>query len=159
MPTHRMCRQVHRRDDTRSGGNAPLRESIRYTRNRKSKLTMTALRREIFLLAPEELKTGNVLLELATGVGKTKLGLDLAEDYGATNVVVLVPTNKVGEVWMAEVKKWDSKLSVLTVNYASAHKVLEMMFMPHIILLDEGHHITERNLEYIRQYKCPLIAL
>jgi superfamily II DNA or RNA helicase len=117
------------------------------------------LRKEIFLLAQQELKVGNVLLELATGVGKTKLGLDLAEDRGAKNVTVLVPTNAVGEAWIAEVKKWNSNLFVTTVNYASAHKVLELLIPPDLVIMDEAHHITERNIEFIALYKCPLIAL
>lgn len=117
------------------------------------------LREEIFLIAKERLQTDNVLLELATGVGKTKLALDLASDYGAKNVTVLVPTDAVAEAWLQEVKKWDSKLFVTTVNYASAHKVLNELIPPDLVILDETHHVTERNLEYIIKYDCPLIAL
>lgn len=120
---------------------------------------MSDLRKEIFLLAKEELKAGNVLLELATGVGKTKLGLDLSEDYGARNVVVLVPTDAVGEAWVGEVKKWKSKLNLITINYVSAHKVLELLMPPDMVILDEAHHVTPRNLESISKYTCPLIAL
>ena len=120
---------------------------------------MNDLRTQVFLLAKERLKTGNVLLELATGVGKTKLALDLATDFGARNVVVLVPTDKVGEAWVAEVKKWNSTLYVTTVNYKSAHKVPELLIQPDIVVLDESHHVTELNLASIIHYKCPLIAL
>lgn len=120
---------------------------------------MTDLRKQIFQLAQERLKTGNVLLELATGVGKTKLSLDLAADFGAKNVVVLVPTDKVGEAWHAEIKKWGSSLYVDTVNYLSAHKVLSLLIQPDLVILDEVHHITDRNLESISKYKCALIGL
>lgn len=120
---------------------------------------MKDIRKEVFLLAKERLRTGNVLLELATGVGKTKLSLDLAQDYGAVNVAVLVPTDAVGEAWIGEIKKWNSKLCVTTVNYKSAHKILEFLIPPDLVIGDEIHHITPLNLQSIRLYKCPIIGL
>lgn len=121
---------------------------------------MKDLRNEIFLVAQEELKNnGRVLLELATGFGKSKMALDLAADYGAKNVVVVVPADAVAEGWVAEISKWSSSLSVILVNYLSAHKVLGMLIAPDLVIMDECHHITERNIEYIRQYKCPIVGL
>lgn len=86
-------------------------------------------------------------LEGATGFGKTRVALDIVtEDYAGKNVWIPVPTvklrdrdwpNEIKEVWQSDVPEW-----VTLLCHASMHKVKGERI--DLLVMDEGHHLTER---------------
>lgn len=114
--------------------------------------TKTDIREETKEKALEQLiATGRTLIEGATGVGKTKMSLDLVAGRKYQTIVVLVPTDTVADSWDKDIEKWygAGKLPILTVNYRSSHKLPELFMClgTKCIILDECHHITDLNLE------------
>lgn len=91
------------------------------------------------------------LLALGTGVGKTKVALDvikkLFDRYGNnTDVLLVVPTETLRDKgWPDEAEKWDLssvyKVSVTAVCYASLPKLQNMDY--DLVILDEAHNLTE----------------
>ena len=111
----------------------------------------TDIREETKEKALEQLiATGRTLIEGATGVGKTKMSLDLVVERKYDTVIVLVPTDTVADSWDKDIEKWygAGKLPILVVNYRSAHKLLNvfMCLGTKCLILDECHHITDLNL-------------
>lgn len=73
----------------------------------------------------------SILLELATGVGKSKLALTLADKYiqevpeEDRHILIVYPMNTLQSDWKAELKKWNMEhlLPYITfTHYASLHK-------------------------------------
>jgi len=88
---------------------------------------------------------------LATGVGKTRLGMLAALEY--KKVLIVGPTIRIkDDRWKEEFKKWKHtrhyNKAVETVTYVSLNKLVDVY---DLIILDEGHWITENNFDYFRQ--------
>jgi superfamily II DNA or RNA helicase len=88
---------------------------------------------------------------LATGVGKTRLGMLAALNY--KKVLIVGPTIRIkDDRWKDEFKKWGNirhyNKYVETVTYVSLNKLIDVY---DLIILDEGHWITENNFDYFRQ--------
>ena len=94
-----------------------------------------------------KLATNNkiVALEFATGVGKSKIALDIISTLFTTNVpsILLVVAELAHfDNWKNEANKWGyDKLwdTITCVTYASLKKHKELKY--DIIILDEAHHI------------------
>jgi superfamily II DNA or RNA helicase len=92
-----------------------------------------------------------VLIQAATGSGKTKMAIDLAENTG-TRWTILVPKKPLVQTWKDEIVKWGykdflEKIDVLC--YASAHK---LPAGNNDIILDEAHRVTERSQPFIKAF-------
>ncbi len=103
----------------------------------------------------------NVLVQAATGSGKTKIACDLSNLHAEDSWTILVPRKPLIKTWEDELIKWGyqellSKLKILC--YASAHKLLPGN---NNIILDEAHRITDRSLPFVQNFKGTgkLIAL
>lgn len=93
--------------------------------------------------------SNNYLLELSTGVGKTKLALDKINSLSPESVLVVVPRNVLKENWRNEIIKWGYKHllpNITFTTYASLHKYVSSYT---VVCYDEAHHITDRVLEFI----------
>lgn len=94
---------------------------------------------------------GRGIVAMATGAGKSKVGIMLAEHYMKNTslktgkIGLLVPTQKLrDENWKEEFYHWDKAELWEKVDrncYASASKVSDRIYP--IAILDEGHNITE----------------
>ena len=100
-------------------------------------------------------------LELATGVGKTKIGLSVVDrlrtmflelDQTAMQTLIVVPTEEMRDVdWPEEAKKWNISLDgVKIICYAALAK--EVLNKYHFILYDEYHKTTIGNLNKLEVY-------
>lgn len=110
-------------------------------------------------------KTNTLLLEAATGTGKTKISIDLVNHLiessqfpEPVSILILVAKRVHKQTWKDEIEKWGgfrNQTSVTLECYESMHKHLDEHF--NIILADEVHHIgSEKRLElfsYIRYDK------
>jgi len=89
-----------------------------------------------------------VLLELGTGVGKTKVALDSAN--GSSALIVYKQKPHLNN-WKDEIVKWqvdDRKFTFSTYN--SLHKIDKSF---DYLILDEAHAITESRLEHLKNIK------
>lgn len=98
----------------------------------------------------QALNKKHLLLALPTGLGKSKIALDLAFSNSAKSILIVYPKINLKQNWIDEVIKWGyknelSKISFTTYN--SLHKYADEAW--DTVIFDEGHHITERVLEII----------
>jgi len=112
-------------------------------------------------------KTNCLLMELSTGVGKTKLSIDLTNYLFASNwfkqgyipsVLILIAKRVHRQTWLDEIQKWgglNSKAgypSICLECYESLHKHCGEHW--DIVILDEVHHIgSEMRMQQLKTVK------
>ena len=85
------------------------------------------------------------VLELGTGVGKSKIALDYIIKNDITNILIVVPRLVLIDNWKEEINKWGYNNLLINVTfstYASLHKHRNESY--EIICFDEAHHLSER---------------
>ena len=90
-----------------------------------------------------------LLLQIGTGIGKTRIAIELLRKWDAKRIFILVPMKAIMLSWKEEMAKWGFDTTDKTVEiqcYASIHKFAETKW--DAVICDEGHHITERCSEY-----------
>ena len=125
-------------------------------------------RDEIYAQCVEKIaKTNCLLMELSTGVGKTKLSIDLTNYLFASNwfkqgyipsVLILIAKRVHRQTWLDEIQKWgglNSKAGYPTIClecYESLHKHCGEHW--DIVILDECHHIgSEMRMQQLKTIK------
>lgn len=91
------------------------------------------------------IKSPNILLELPTGFGKSKVAIDLIKHWYTNNnttTLIIVPKLVLIQNWKDELKKWGHKGLVTFTTYASLHKYINKNF--DVLVYDECQHFTER---------------
>ncbi|RMF57368.1 MAG: hypothetical protein D6746_11170 [Bacteroidetes bacterium] len=87
-----------------------------------------------------------LLIEYATGTGKTRAALECAR--GARSLAIIVAEkNHVDKVWKAEMDKWDIHFEEVHFMHASHIKPIAV----DIVIWDEAHMITEKRAEAYRK--------
>lgn len=103
--------------------------------------------REAVLDDTLRLQGSNWLLELSTGVGKSRLALEkirsLHDNSAGTSLLIVVPRNIHKENWSKEVEKWwpDNNLIISYTTYVSSPKCKGTW---DYVIFDECHHLSER---------------
>ena len=102
------------------------------------------------------IKNNGGMIAMATGAGKSRVAVELAKHYAAPSlfaykeIAVIVPTEKLrDENWKEEFYKWGAAVewsAVTGLCYASGSKIKEKTF--ELVILDEGHNITELSSEF-----------
>ena len=103
-------------------------------------------------------KTKALILELITGMGKTKVAVDLCNhicdrvfknDETATHILILVAKTVHKEEWKKEIKKWGGiKSDYITIEcYESLKKYENSTF--DVVIADEMQHLSEKRLEIL----------
>jgi len=124
-------------------------------------------REEIYQQCVEEIaKTNCLLLQAATGVGKTAISLKLCnylfqnqlKDLKQIDVLILVAKRVHKQTWKEEIEKWGGlihstgKINIRMECYESLHKCLDTPWT--IVLSDEVHHLgSEVRLELMKGLK------
>ena len=93
-----------------------------------------------------ELKEPNILCELPTSFGKTKIALELLHlrCNNKSKILIVIPRLVLIETWKAEFRKWkmsDFLKQVEFVTYVSFPKKAGNWDM---VIFDEAHHLSER---------------
>jgi superfamily II DNA or RNA helicase len=91
-----------------------------------------------------------LLLQIGTGVGKTRIAIELLKKWDAKKIFILVPKIALKQSWEDEFVKWNYDTTDKTIEiqcYASIHKFGDTQW--DAIICDEGHHISERCEEYL----------
>lgn len=94
-----------------------------------------------------DLPNTNILAELPTGFGKSKIAIDLINKYcnKSSRILIVVPRLILIENWKQEMKKWGCKIPVEFVTYVSFPKKLLLSKKDwDFVICDEGHHLSER---------------
>lgn len=96
----------------------------------------------------------NLLIELATGVGKTKIALDLINNKTIpdSQILIVVPRLVLITNWKDEFKKWGYERylpNITFVTYVSFPKKAGYWDM---IIFDECHHLSERCREALSSF-------
>ena len=129
-------------------------------------------REEIYQQCVEKIaKTNALMMELATGTGKTKISLDLVnylinskwyEDRKELNILILVAKRVHKQTWQAEIDKWGgihhptAKINVRMECYESMHKCADKLY--DVAIFDEVHHVgSESRLETLKALRCGYI--
>ena len=113
-------------------------------------MTKDELREEVL-----QSKAKNILCEFPTGVGKSKIAIELIRrNYKkGDKILIVIPKLVLIDNWKDEFKKWhyESMLKDVTfTTYRSLGKHIgEWVYQ----VLDEGHHLTDRCLEFIPEIK------
>ena len=100
-------------------------------------------------------KHSNMLIELPTGFGKSKLALDILKKHITDmqqEVLIVVPRLVLIDTWKKEFEKWGMKkylLSVTFVTYVSLPKKAGKWSM---VIFDECHHLSERCREALDSF-------
>lgn len=98
----------------------------------------------------------NLSLEWATGLGKSRASLNIAQKYGGKWYIVCAESKHI-ENWKQEIKKYGYELDVEIFCYASLHKFVNTRAN---IILDEYHHLTPARFSLVRQIQYDrIIAL
>lgn len=94
-----------------------------------------------------------LVLEWATGCGKSKATIDIIKTLNSKSKILLVVSEIAHKTtWLDEFKKWKLSHKVILTTYASLHKYVDKEF--ELVILDEGHHInTEIKLDIINNIK------
>ena len=125
-------------------------------------------REEIYAQCVEKIaKTNCLLMELSTGVGKTKISLDLTnyligsewyKDKKEINILILVAKRVHKQTWKNEIEKWGginhpiAKINIRMECYESMHKCTDKYY--DIALFDEAHHVgSELRLNILKALK------
>lgn len=122
-------------------------------------------REEIYSRCVEKIaKTNALLMELATGTGKSKISIDLAnylinskyyKEREEVNILILVAKRVHKQTWKDEIDKWGgihhptAKINIRMECYESMHKCADKRY--DIAILDEVHHVgSESRLETLK---------
>lgn len=90
-----------------------------------------------------ELKGNNWLLELPTGLGKSRLAIEKIKQLKAKNVLLVVNRIVHKQNWLKEINKWwpNYKLNITMTTYVSLPKYTGKY---DCAIFDEAHHLSER---------------
>lgn len=101
----------------------------------------------------------NILLKLATGVGKTKLALELIDQRASGPILIVYPKVTLKDEWLKEIKKWSKEHllnSITFTTYASLHKHAVdkdgNSIRYSICVFDEAHHLSERKRDIFKAF-------
>lgn len=107
--------------------------------------------REDILREILNLKSSNLLLELATGTGKSRIALEKIKTLKGKTLLLVVNRVVHKQNWMKEIIKWwpDCQMEITMTTYKSLHK--------HIgdydcAIFDECHHLSDMCLECVSHY-------
>lgn len=88
----------------------------------------------------------NYILELSTGMGKTKLALDKMDQLYSPSckILIVIPRNVLIQNWIEEFKKWNYEDLLSNVTFVTYVSLPKMSGAWDIVCFDECHHLSER---------------
>lgn len=108
--------------------------------------------RDLILEKVKNNRSKNLLLELPTGFGKSRIAIELINDLpDDARVLVVVPKNVLKQNWKDEIIKWGGckNARITYTTYASISKYTGFWEM---VIFDECHHITEKVIDDTKNF-------
>lgn len=96
----------------------------------------------------------HIVLEVATGVGKTKIALAKINQLYSSDckILIVIPRNVLIRNWMDEFKKWGCSDMVNNVTFVTYVSLPKMAGYWDICVFDEAHHLSERCQESLKSF-------
>jgi len=101
----------------------------------------------------------NLLLELPTGYGKTKLALDIINDVNPNNILIVIPRVVLIDSWKDEIKKWGYKQTLDKITFTTYVSLAKHIDKWDLVIFDECHHLSERCREIIPSFRFKKVIL
>lgn len=102
------------------------------------------------------IKSHNLLLEIPTGFGKSKIALDIIKQTynpkSSFKILIVVPKNVLKENWKDEFTKWDMTTHYPKVTFTTYVSLPKYAGKWDMVIWDECHHITERCKEALSSF-------
>lgn len=113
--------------------------------------------REEVLNTALQLKSNSICLMLSTGVGKTRVALnvlkDRLKDKLIYSILVVVPKNVLKDEWVKEIHKWDMNDMLPHITFTTYVSLPKHNLNQYdAVIWDEAHHITDRCFDVIKAY-------
>lgn len=111
--------------------------------------------REDILREVLSLKGSNWLLELPTGIGKSKMAIEKIKSLKSKtgqHLLIVVPRNVHKANWADEIKKWWPKCD-LKISYTTYVSFPKYKGNWDFVIFDEGHHLSERCREALCDFE------
>lgn len=98
--------------------------------------------------------TPHMALELATGVGKTKLALDKMQQVltSESRLLIVIPRNVLIQNWKNEFTKWHHADALPRVTFTTYVSLPKHAGSWDIVIFDEAHHLSERCQEALTSF-------
>lgn len=94
----------------------------------------------------------NILLELATGTGKTKMAIEFLAKKTKGKILIVVPRLVLMETWRDEFNKWDFGHLLDRVTFVTYISFPKMAGNWDAVVYDECHHLTKRCREAVKAF-------
>lgn len=108
------------------------------------------MNREITEAEVLDIEASNILLELPTGYGKSKIAIDYLKKHGKKSdlILIVVPRLVLIQNWKDEIKKWgfETDIEPCFVTYVSFPKMIGETSW-HWIIFDECHHLSDKCMD------------
>lgn len=107
----------------------------------------------------EVLKTTspNILCELPTGFGKSKIAIDLIQKYAEgkaiSRILIVAPRLVLFSNWKAEIEKWGASNLLNYIEFTTYVSFPKRVGNWDIVVFDEAHHLSERCREYLSDFQ------
>jgi superfamily II DNA or RNA helicase len=106
-------------------------------------------------------KSKNILLEFATGTGKTKIALDKCHQLWNKDksILIVVPRNVLKENWEKEISLWGYATMLSNIEIITYTTFIKGNHTGDIIIFDEAHHLSEKCLDvaYVLRYENAIL--
>jgi len=102
-----------------------------------------------------EVKSNNILCELPTSFGKSKIALKLLEQRSSSNptILIVIPRLVLIENWKSEFKKWGYEKFLPYVKFISYISFPKNSGIYDVVIFDEVHHLSERCRKALKDYQ------
>ena len=88
-----------------------------------------------------------ILIRAATGSGKSRIAIEMANRVNAKSVLIVVPQQAHKDNWRKELAKWNFNGEAKIICYASMKTKLRDTTYD-VVIMDEAHHITADTYSY-----------
>ena len=95
----------------------------------------------------------NILLELATGSGKTKIAIEFLNKRTQGKILIVVPRLVLINTWKDEFAKWNYENLLERVTFVTYVSFPKMVGKWNAVVFDECHHLSERCRQFVPEVK------
>lgn len=100
-----------------------------------------------------ECESREYILQLPTSFGKTKIAIDLLNNFQSVNKILIVcPKLVLFQTWKDELIKWNKSELLNKVKFSTYVGLHNNIDNYDVLILDECHHITDRSIDIIKTY-------
>lgn len=105
-------------------------------------------------------QSNEILCELPTGVGKTRLALDfIGTKEGINKILIVVPRLVLINNWKDEIRKWGYERLLPSIEFVTYVSFPKKVGVYDVILFDEVHHFSERCRDAFTDFRYKYVIM